>query len=86
MKFTPLQALNKSYLKLKPHWEEFENFKTALTKLLNNINENEREDHNKTLVRDFLITTFYTNNFVNSKGDTDLVIHLGKKLKAKLVL
>ena len=79
MKLKPRQALNKSFLKIKPHRIEFDNFKKELNILLNKINEDEREDHNKNFVRDFLRETFYKNNFVNSKGITDLAIHLGDK-------
>jgi len=84
MKLNPRQSLNKSYLKIKPHRDEFDNFKNELNDLLNRINEAEREDHNKNFVRDFLGQTFYQNHFVNSKGTTDLAIHLGQKVESKV--
>lgn len=72
MKLSLRQSLNKSFLKIKPNRIEFDNFKEQLELLLNEINEEEREDHNKAIVRDFLRSTIYKNYFVNSKGNTDL--------------
>jgi len=74
----PQKSLSKAYLKIKPHREEFENFKYELEKLLNTINENESEEHNKKLIANFLENTFYLNNFVNTKGSTDLAIYIGR--------
>lgn len=84
MKLKPRKALNKSFLKIKPHRIEFDNFKKELNTLLKKINKDEREDHNKNFVRDFLRETFYKNKFVNSKGTTDLAIHLGDKSESNV--
>ena len=76
----PRQALNKAFLKVKPNRSQIEVFKTNLIYLLDHINENESEEHLKNLVSRFLAQTFYQpNHFVNTKGRTDLVIHLGHK-------
>lgn len=50
----PKKALNKAYLKIKPHRSEIEDFKTHLITLFNSINENETEEFHKNLVIDFL--------------------------------
>jgi len=73
------KSINKAYLKIKPVRTEFENFKNQLSELLKLINKKEGEEHNKNLIRDFLINTFYSDKYVNTKGKTDLAIHLGKK-------
>jgi len=72
------KSINKAYLKIKPVREDFENFRKELQKLLSVINEKESEEHNKNFVRDFLINTFYSEKSVNTKGRTDLAIHLDK--------
>lgn len=78
------KSINKSYLKVKPFREEFENFKSELSKLLSLINDKESEEHNKNYVRDFLINTFYFVKKVNTKGKTDLAIHLDKSPSSKV--
>jgi adenine-specific DNA-methyltransferase len=78
------KSINKSYLKVKPFREDFENFKSQLAKLLSLINEKESEEHNKNFIRDFLKNTFYSQKEVNTKGKTDLAIHLDKTSSAKV--
>lgn len=73
------KSINKAFLKIKPVREDFDNFKNELQKLLLLINDKESEEHNKNFVRDFLINTFYSKKYVNTKGRTDLAIHLDKK-------
>lgn len=76
----PRKALNKAFLKVKPHRTEIESFKTNLAQLLDSINETESEEFHKNLVIDFLKKTYYDpNHFVNTKGRTDLVIHNSDK-------
>ena len=41
------KSVNKSYLKIKPVRNDFENFKDQLLKLLSLINKKESEEHNK---------------------------------------
>lgn len=79
----PKKALNKAYLKVKPHRNEIEQFKSHLLTLLNRINEAETEEFHKNLVIDFLKKTYYDPNyFINTKGRNDLVIHNGKSAKS----
>lgn len=79
----PKKALNKAYLKVKPHRNEIEQFKSHLLTLLNRINEAETEEFHKNLVIDFLKKTYYDPNyFINTKGRNDLVIHNGKTAKS----
>jgi hypothetical protein len=82
-KLEPRRALNKAFLKVKPNRENIEAFKTNLTKLLDQINEDESEEFHKNLVSDFLKYTYYSpNHFINTKGHNDLVIHNGKDAKS----
>ncbi|HKI79148.1 MAG TPA: hypothetical protein VKA26_11460, partial [Ignavibacteriaceae bacterium] len=78
------KSINKSYLKVKPFREDFDLFKNKLTHLLSKINKEESEEHNKNYVRDFLKNTFYGGKEVNTKGRTDLAVHLDKTSKSKV--
>ncbi len=74
----PRKALNKAFLKVKANRNEIETFKTNLIVLLDRINEAESEEFHKNLVSDFLKNTYYgANQFINTKGRNDLVIHNG---------
>ena len=77
MDITPLKprkALNKAFLKLKPHRAEIESFKANLTQLLDRANGTESEEFHKNLVMDFLKKAYYDpNHFINTKGRNDLV-------------
>lgn len=76
----PKNALNKAFLKVKPHRADIECFKTHLITLLDSINDGESEEFHKNLVIDFLKKTYYDpNHFINTKGRNDLVIHNGNK-------
>lgn len=76
----PRKALNKAFLKVKPHRTEMECFKTNLITLLDRTNDTESEEYHKNLVSDFLKDTYYKqNHFINTKGRNDLVIHTGQK-------
>jgi adenine-specific DNA-methyltransferase len=73
-------SINKAYLRLKPARHEIEVFKRNLISLLNRINPQESEEFHKKLLTDFLMETYYSGNqFINTKGRTDLVIHTGKE-------
>ena len=75
----PRKALNKAFLKVKPNRPEIEGFKTNLITLLDRTNETESEEFHKNLVSDFLKKTYYDpNQFINTKGRNDLVIHNGQ--------
>src|SRR3990172_9997117 len=78
------KSINKAYLKIKPVREDFENFKDQLFKFLSLINDKESEEHNKNFIRDFLVNTFYSDKYVNTKGKTDLAVHLDKTSKSFL--
>jgi len=81
----PKKALNKAYLKIKPHRNEIETFKNHLISLLGRINEAETEEFHKNLVIDFLNSTYYKPEyFINTKGRNDLVIHDGKTAKTSV--
>ncbi|WP_299986762.1 Eco57I restriction-modification methylase domain-containing protein [uncultured Pontibacter sp.] len=79
----PRQALNKAYLRLKTSRSDMEAFKAALRTLLESINLNESEEHVKNHLRDFLKCAFYDKYGVNTKGKTDLVIHIGPDTKSQ---
>ena len=79
---TPKQSLNKAFLKQRPLRNEIDLFKDNLTKLLGKIDEIEREENQKTHVRDFLRDTYYKESHeINTKDTKDLVIHIGKTNK-----
>ena len=82
----PKQALSKAYLKRKPNRKEFDNFKEELARLIDLINPDESEEHNKHFVSNFLAKTFYQENFINTKGKIDLALFLGKEQKSKVGL
>lgn len=84
-KIPPIKALNKAFLKVKPHRDDFEKFKHNLIRLIDNINEAESEEFHKNLVAQFLRETYYgANHFINTKGRNDLVIHNGKDAKSSV--
>jgi adenine-specific DNA-methyltransferase len=80
----PQQSLSAEIIRFRPDESEFDRFKTALNRLLGNIDEADREKNQENHIRDFLLNTFYKDkNAVNGKGDIDLVIHEGKSEKEK---
>lgn len=82
---TPKRTLNKAFLKQRPLRSEMDLFKTELTTLLGRIDSNETEEFHKNLVSDFLKKAIYQdNNFINTKGRQDLVIHNGKDNKTQV--
>ena len=81
----PRKALNKAFLKVKPNRTEIEGFKTNLIQLLDRTNDTESEEFHKNLVIDFLKKTYYDpNNFINTKGRNDLVIHNGNNASSSV--
>jgi hypothetical protein len=79
-KIKPKMAINKAFLKIKPNRTEIESFKVNLIQLLDQTNNTESEEFHKNLVSDFLKKTYYEpNNFINTKGRNDLVIHNGNQ-------
>jgi type II restriction/modification system DNA methylase subunit YeeA len=84
-KIQPRQALNKGFLRIKPIRNEFEIFKRNLITLINQIDENEREEFHKNILTDFLKNTYYgTDYLINIKANNDLVIYNGKDTKSSV--
>ena len=85
IKINPKKSLNKGFLKQRPLRSEIELFKSNLIRLLDKVDEIEREENQKNQIRDFLRDTYYKdNNEINTKDTKDLVIHLGKTNKDKV--
>ncbi|HEX2921442.1 MAG TPA: Eco57I restriction-modification methylase domain-containing protein, partial [Bacteroidales bacterium] len=75
----PRESLNKAYLKTRPNRSQIETFKKKILNLIDNINNQEGEEHNKNIVSEFLKNTWYSpNHYINTKERADLVIHTGK--------
>ncbi|WP_375560580.1 Eco57I restriction-modification methylase domain-containing protein [Bernardetia sp. OM2101] len=78
MKFekqTPAQSLNQAYRKEHVEIKEFEAFRIALEKLLDEM-EKQREENTKVLMSDFLKDAYYKNlHAINPAVDVDTVIH-----------
>lgn len=84
-KIKPRQALSKAFLRIKPIRNEFEIFKRNLITLLNQIDENEREEFHKNILTDFLKNTYYGADYlINIKVSNDLVIYNGKDTKSSV--
>jgi len=72
-------SINKAYLKVKPNRTQIETFKKNITKLFDQIKESESEEFHKNIISEFLKNTYYSpDNYINTKGRSDLVIHNGK--------
>ncbi len=82
---SPLKALNKAFLKLKPTRIDFDIFKTNLISLIHKANKNESKEFHKNLISDFLKNTYYKqNHFINTKNRIDLVIHNGNSANSAI--
>jgi adenine-specific DNA-methyltransferase len=72
-------SINKAFLKVKPNRTQIETFKKNITNLFDQIKESESEEFHKNIISEFLKNTYYSpNNYINTKGRADLVIHNGK--------
>lgn len=79
----PKQALNKAYLKEKVSRSYINRLKSSLVTLSSKLNEDESEEHLKNLITEFLVDTWYSQDYeINTKDRKDLVIHLGKTAKS----
>ena len=79
-KLNTRQSLNYAFLKIKPHREAIEHFKTHANKLLAAIKDNESEEYHKNCLADFLKDVYYKDkHYINTKGRNDLVIHNDKE-------
>lgn len=82
---SPKRTLNKAFLKQRPLRSQMDLFKAELIILLGRIDTNETEEFHKNIVSDFLKKAIYQgNNFINTKGRQDLVIHNGKDNKTQV--
>ena len=54
IKVNPKKSLNKAFLKQRPLRSEIELFKSNLIRLIDNVDEIEREENQKNHIRDFL--------------------------------
>ena len=82
-KLKPKQALRKEYLKVKPDRESVAAFKVHLVRLLDLCDSQKDEEFNKNLLSDFLKKSFYGDRyFINTKENSDLVIHNDKDVKS----
>ena len=72
VKINPKKSLNKAFLKQRLSRTEIELFKSNLIKLLDEIDEIEREENQKNHIRDFLRDTYYKEtNEINTKDTKD---------------
>jgi adenine-specific DNA-methyltransferase len=72
-------SINKAYLKVKPNRTQIETFKNNINNLFDQIKESESEEFHKNIISEFLKNTYYSpNNYINTRGRYDLVIHNGK--------
>lgn len=72
-------SINKAYLKVKPTRTQIETFKKNIVNLFSQIKESESEEFHKNIISEFLKNTYYSpNQYINTKGRSDLVIHNGK--------
>ncbi|MGL6021673.1 MAG: DUF7149 domain-containing protein, partial [Chitinophagaceae bacterium] len=76
---TPKKSLNKAFLKQSVIREDIECFKKEFLLLHKSINQEQSEEFNKNLLKDFLSSTFYKQHFINTSDKIDLVIHLEKE-------
>ena len=77
--YTPRDALNKAFRKVKPNRADFETFKAQLSTLLAGVRTGESEEFHKNLIAEFLKKSHYdAAHAINTKERNDLVIHEGK--------
>jgi hypothetical protein len=78
---TPSKALSPALPKAKPSKAEFEQFKTKLAEIVEQIKSSpsESEEHHKNHISDFLKYAFkFPAYFINTNERIDLAIHNGK--------
>ncbi len=72
------KTLSLAKLNQTVNFEVLQNFQSNLNKLFDRFNENESEEHNKSILSDFLKDTFYKDKFeINTKENIDLAIFNG---------
>jgi hypothetical protein len=78
---SPSKSLSPALLKVKPRREQFQQFKTKLFELVEQIKRSptESEEHHKNHISDFLKYAFrFPAYLINTSDKIDLVIHNGK--------
>jgi adenine-specific DNA-methyltransferase len=76
---TPLESINKAYLKQTIPKSDRILFKDELNRVIENINENQDEEYHKNLISNFLKKVFYKEDYhININKRLDLVIRSGK--------
>ncbi|WP_321375627.1 Eco57I restriction-modification methylase domain-containing protein [uncultured Draconibacterium sp.] len=87
-KLNTRKALNPAYRKHKPLRKDVNSFIDELLSCLKEIKEidikNESEEHIKEPIKTFFKNTFYEDNYINTKGNIDLAIYLGKNLSSEV--
>lgn len=75
-KISSEKIINKTFLKANLPEVERRVYRDSLKKLKENLNVNETEEHNKNIIRDFLMTIGYSDDktSVNTSGNIDLTI------------
>jgi adenine-specific DNA-methyltransferase len=86
---TLIQSLSGALRRLSVTRIAVDTFKTQFLLLLDSINDKETEEFHKNLVSKFLQETYYNlkdkpKNFINTKGQNDLVIHNGETAKTSV--
>ena len=79
-------SINKAYLKETVARNSFDDFKTALSQLLDSINsaqkKGEHEEHFKNLLVPFLTSVGFEDRYINTSARIDLAIHTGNDVTA----
>ena len=82
------KALNPAYRKHKPLRKEVTNFTAQLQACINAVrlsdDNGESEEHIKQHFKDFFTSTFYANNYINTKDRIDLAIYLDSTAKSDI--
>ena len=70
----PANMLNEAYAKQVVGKNKFDYFNIELINLVDSINENESEEHNKNIISEFLNQIFYNKYTINTHNNIDLVV------------
>ena len=83
---TIAQSLKPAYKSKVVATDHITKFTEALNKQFDLFEEKESEEHQKNLMMDFLRNAFYSENYINTKGRNDTVIHHGKDGKSSVAV
>ena len=83
---TIAQSLKPAYKSKVVATDHITKFTEALNKQFDLFEEKESEEHQKNLMMDFLRNAFYSENYINTKGRNDTVIHHGKDSKSSVAV